>query len=296
MGYLRTSLARAQTTRSVVAPASQHTRIQSTGKHEITAAWTTPPGIASSEVSVSPPRQAAVPMACTAETVSETPGRVQPPERQGHNITVSGGSPPSIRLSESAAAGASVPTKAQHRPAVTIPGPVNVREEDFSARTKMVTLDLRDRPRTPIPEMNRRSTPGPAETVVSVANENLRETQSATAPTQNSLPVPSGRTEGAKTPVFHVNWLEGNRSIPQAAREKVEREVVRLARAEFPPRAEAARSEQPSVEIRVEHLTVKIENPTTTPSAPPSASRRTTPAGSAPDFSDYFLRRSISGF
>jgi hypothetical protein len=295
MGYLRTSLARAQGTRSESALAKQHGPLRSIGKHEITTAWTTPGGTASPDVGVTPPGQAAAPGAHAAEMVSEALGSVQAAERRGHISASSTSAATSIQMIENTATGAIVSARAQPGQAV-IPAPMNVRRDDFKTQPKTVTLHLREEPRIPLPEMSGRNTAEAAKTAESAARKSLVETQSEAAPPQNFSPVSTGRTDAVKTPVFHVNWLEGNRSIPQAAREKVEREVVRAARAEFRARAETANAEQPSVEIRVEHLTVKIENPTTAPPAPPPASRRTTPAGSAPDFSDYFLRRSISGF
>jgi len=225
----------------------------------------------------------------------DVPARAKTPERQRHNSPTSSTSPQVIRVLQSDATETNVSTRTQPEQRTVTPAVVNAREDDLRAQPKSVTLDLRERPRPPFPETTRTSTAGVAKAAASAADNSLAEQQRETAPTQNSPPVAAGRSEAAKAQEFRVNWVEGIRSIPPAAREKVEREVVRVARAEFRQRAEAAKVEQPPVEIRVEHLTVKIE--TATPAPPePRTNRRTAPAGGAPDFSDYFLRRSISGF
>lgn len=295
MGYLRTSLARAQRPRSDAGAVVRHAQLRSAGRHEITTAWTTPGGSASPEVSASSPGLAAAPMTRTAEMVSEAPIRVQTAERQEHPSASSASSAPTIRWIRIAAPEVFVSARAQ-RGQAAMPAAVNARKEDSGTQPKTVALDLRERPRTLLPETSRRSTPVAPKVVERAAQESFAETQSETASKQTSLSVPAVRTEAVKAPVFHVNWVEENRSIPPAARERVEREVVLAARAEIRQRVEAAKAEPSPVEIRVEHLTVKIENSAPAAPAAPPTTLRSTPAGSAPDFSDYFLRRSISGF
>lgn len=295
MGYIRTSLARAQRTRFVSPPASLHVHQGGIREHELTEAWTTPSGIAIPGASVLRPRQPAPLVARAEPTISEVAGRVQSPERQENKPAFPPASLPLASVTQSAVPGAAVPTRAQALLPAAIGAQVDSTRNDSRAQRKTVTLGLRDQPRAPLPEMNRRSTPEAQKAVESASREYHAESQTEAAPTQNSSPPPVVRTEAAKIPKFRVNWLEGNRSIPPVARERVERELVLAARSEFRQRAEAAKAEQPSVEIRVEHLTVKIENTAAAPPPPPTT-LRTAAAGTSPDFSDYFLRRSISGF
>ncbi len=96
---------------------------------------------------------------------------------------------------------------------------------------------------------------------------------------------------------FHVKWEEGEPALPGPTRARLEREVVRAAQGELRKRVEAgtlSASLPKSIDIRVEHLTVKVESAQPPVAQPPARSPRT--SGSEEGFASYFLKRSISSF
>ena len=116
--------------------------------------------------------------------------------------------------------------------------------------------------------------------------------------------LPPLRTESGKSAraqvnatEFRVNWDEPATSLPDSARARAEREVVRAARAELRKRVEAGTvsADLPKkIDIRIEHLTVKVEQ-APAPVVQPRT-RTTGSPGSEEGFASYFLKRSISSF
>jgi len=107
------------------------------------------------------------------------------------------------------------------------------------------------------------------------------------------LLLPQTDSSSVRQPGFRVNWGEASRVLLPSLRAQAEREVIRAGRAEFQRRTE---NTAPSsiLDIRVEHLTVRVESGAPAAAAPMPARSPTAAAGDS--LSAYFLRRSISGF
>lgn len=100
-----------------------------------------------------------------------------------------------------------------------------------------------------------------------------------------------------ESPEFRVKWEEGEPRFPGHSRVQVERQIVHAAKGELRKRAAAGKVTvplPPNIDVRVEHVTVKIEQPQSAHPRSPEPTRQSTGGGG--EFSSYSLKRMISGF
>ena len=96
------------------------------------------------------------------------------------------------------------------------------------------------------------------------------------------------------TPEFRVIWPQAERALPPPMLQQAQRAVERAAKRKWSEQVHSGNVRAgvpPVVDIRVEHLTVKVENQEA--ASPPAPAPRASSADEG--LSAYFLRRSISG-
>jgi len=297
MGYLRTSLARARGRRFEPACSSNASR-RTAASYEVSSGWSTPSFPGSSLVDSTYRLSAPVSTRPSSEVPAST---LTPPSiNRGNQETDVQRLPSPQPLAGNSLAIISPPFSASVKTKrVTVPGLSSLNaspsKEFLPPQTNKVVLDLRDHRSTPggvnsLPPDRTEPRPEPPDK----GTDGPSEVSGPRATSQSPSPAAaSAATSVRRAPEFRVSWLEGARAIPHSAREKAEREVISAARAELQRRSEVLPAAQTQVEIRVERLTVKVENPT--PQQAPPINRKTVPSRTDAGFSDYFLRRSISG-